>query len=85
MTQLVKIEINPIFRKNANFEKHGCSHGYVMGLSALAGKIGIVFETSKPKIVWWQFLFWKTLSALETIYSYQAVTSDNTCICVRKE
>ena len=23
-----------------------------MGLSALAGKIGIVFETSKPKIVW---------------------------------
>ena len=31
MTQLVKIEINPIFRKNANFEKHGCSHGYVNG------------------------------------------------------
>ena len=56
-----------------------------MGLSALAGKIGIVFETSKPKIVWWQFLFWKTLSALETIYFYQAVTSDNTCICERKE
>ena len=40
-----------------------------MGLSALAGKIGIVFETSKPKIVWWQFLFWKTLSALETIFT----------------
>ena len=43
-------------------------------------KIRIVFETSKPKIVWWQFLFWKKLSALETIDSYRAFTSDTTCI-----
>ena len=33
--------------------------------------MGIVFETSTPKIILWQFLFWKNLSALETI------TSDN--------
>ena len=33
----------------------------------LADKIGIVFETSKPKIVSSQFLFGKHLSALETI------------------
>ena len=41
-------------------------------------KIRIVFETSKPKIVWWQLLFWKNLSAQETIDSYRAVTSDTT-------
>ena len=33
----------------------------------LADKIGIVFETSKPKTVSSQFLFGKHLSALETI------------------
>ena len=33
----------------------------------LQDKIEIVFETSKPKIVWSQFLFGKHLSALETI------------------
>ena len=27
----MKIEIKPIFRKNANFEKHGCIHSYVNG------------------------------------------------------
>ena len=83
MTQLVKIEINPIFRKMQILKNTAVVMVTSMGLSALAGKI--VFETSKPKIVWWQFLFWKTLSALETIYSYQTVTSDNTCICERKE
>ena len=50
------------------------------GLSALAGKFGVVFETFQPKIVWWQSLFWTNLSALETIHSYQAVASDNTCM-----
>ena len=37
-----------------------------MGQPALADN-GIVFETSKPKIVWWRFYSFLNLSVLETI------------------
>ena len=47
-------------------------------LSKLADKLRIVFETSKLKIVWWQFCFWKIgRFALKTIYYEQPVASVN--------
>ena len=35
MIQSVKIEKNPIFRENANFEKHGCQNSVAMVTSML--------------------------------------------------
>ena len=47
-------------------------------LSTLADKLRIVFETSKLKIVWWQFCFWKIGQLIRT-ENYLLITAH--CIC----
>ena len=42
----------------------------IWDLSTLADKFGIVFETSKLKLAWWQFCFWKLDTHWKTIYYY---------------
>ena len=51
------------------------------GRSPQDDKFGVLFQISKRKIVWWQFLFWKNLSALATIslirhYFMERTTND---------
>ena len=63
---------------NVNWWSHSAVYNWhhwyqcceIWDLSTLADKFGIVFETSKLKLAWWQFCFWKLDTHWKTIYYY---------------